>query len=544
MCGWNLKLDLFFKYPHCTVILTAPDCKSSKYSSLMIRVQVSDHSEPVDVRKTRALTLENMKLSREVERLRGFQGDNEFLKKELKTLKMKLEEEQKCRVKIQADLEQYQDRVKTCMESMECVERQFESRDLALQQMEGEHARMEDYGAQLRSRLVQAEQCIGVQKRDLDRSLAAQKTLIQQLQEQEQEAREMQEFLQAEKSTLQEALREGEQEVRRQQEQVKSLETRVSSVESSSVSQSKQLEMKNSELNSVKQELGSVKEKAREMLLAQGAELSRASVAILSLTTRLESMVSSGDDVVSVSEDSDPTHIDLPPHLQRRSSQFLITPSDNIDKEDIVSDFSRAMMAASTGSDSMRMMMSASSGSDQLMMNGDAASVPGLTEQIANIEDLVGKLVIKSQEIEQSQQENMINGNTGEDSKESLEKMRQEMQEVVEEKERKMQEMMNKFSRNRQILTSNWEQAESEVRRLDDIYHDMVDRVVLCLAALPDLTQQHPSLATLVNTLQLERENNDSNNSGDTSDADHNNQNNLNGHVNKKMSRSLMNSSR
>merc|ERR1712107_402017 len=176
-------------------------------------------------------------------------------------------------------------------------------------------------------------------------------------------------------------------------------------------------------------------------------------------------------------------------------------------------------------------------------MNGDAASVPGLTEQIANIEDLVGKLVIKSQEIEQSQQENMINGNTGEDSKESLEKMRQEMQEVVEEKERKMQEMMNKFSRNRQILTSNWEQAESEVRRLDDIYHDMVDRVVLCLAALPDLTQQHPSLATLVNTLQLERENNDSNNSGDTSDADHNNQNNLNGHVNKKMSRSLMNSS-
>ena len=544
MFGWNFKLDLFFKYPHCTVILTAPDCKSLKYSPLMIHVQVSDHSEPVDVRKTRALTLENMKLSREVERLRGFQGDNEFLKKEVKSLKMKLEEEQKCRVKIQADLEQYQDRVKTCMESMECVERQFESRDLALQQMEGEHARMEDYGAQLRSRLVQAEQCMGVQKRDLDRSLAAQKTLIQQLQEQEQEAREMQEFLQAEKSTLQEALREGEQEVRRQQEQMKSLETRVSSVESSSVSQSKQLEMKNSELNSVKQELGSVKEKAREMLLAQGAELSRASVAILSLTTRLESMVSSGDDVVSVSEDSDPTHIDLPPHLQRRSSQFLITPSDNMDKEDIVSDFSRAMMAASTGSDSMRMMMSASSGSDQLMMNGDAASVPGLTEQIANIEDLVGKLVIKSQEIEQSQQENMINGNTGEDSKESLEKMRQEMQEVVEEKERKMQEMMNKFSRNRQILTNNWEQAESEVRRLDDIYHDMVDRVVLCLAALPDLTQQHPSLATLVNTLQLERENNDTNNSGDTSDADHNNQNNLNGHVNKKMSRSLMNSSR
>ena len=102
---------------------------------------MTDFSEPVDVRKNRALTLENMKLAREVERLRGFQGDNELLKKEVKTLKVKLEEEQKCRSKIQADLEQYQDRVRTCMESMDCVERQFESRDLALQQMEGEQAR-------------------------------------------------------------------------------------------------------------------------------------------------------------------------------------------------------------------------------------------------------------------------------------------------------------------------------------------------------------------------------------------------------------------
>ena len=35
--------------------------------------QVSEHVEPLDARKTRALTLENMKLTREVERLRGHQ---------------------------------------------------------------------------------------------------------------------------------------------------------------------------------------------------------------------------------------------------------------------------------------------------------------------------------------------------------------------------------------------------------------------------------------------------------------------------------------
>ena len=84
---------------------------------------------------------------------------------------------------------------------------------------------MEDYGLQLRARLGQAEQVIGGQKLELERSLAAQKTLIHQLQESEQEAREMQEFLQAEKSTLQEALKEGEQEIKRMQEQIRSLET-------------------------------------------------------------------------------------------------------------------------------------------------------------------------------------------------------------------------------------------------------------------------------------------------------------------------------
>ena len=34
---------------------------------------MSEHVEPLDARKTRALTLENMKLTREVERLRGHQ---------------------------------------------------------------------------------------------------------------------------------------------------------------------------------------------------------------------------------------------------------------------------------------------------------------------------------------------------------------------------------------------------------------------------------------------------------------------------------------
>jgi hypothetical protein len=49
---------------------------------------------------------------------------------------------------------------------------------------------------------------------DLEKSLAAQKTLLQQQQEIEAESIELQEFLQAEKSTLAEALRDAEAEVR------------------------------------------------------------------------------------------------------------------------------------------------------------------------------------------------------------------------------------------------------------------------------------------------------------------------------------------
>ena len=161
----------------------------------------------------------------------------------------------------------------------------------------------------------------------------------------------MQEFLQAEKSTLQEALKEGEQEIKRMQDQIRSLETKVTAMENQSHCLSKQLEMKVQEVTGVRQELGAVKDKAREMLLGQGAELSRASVAILSLTSRLETLVPGQSEDVSEVSDTDLT---LPPsHLARRSSQFLITPTENLDKSEILSDFSRAMMTTSTGSDSM-----------------------------------------------------------------------------------------------------------------------------------------------------------------------------------------------
>ena len=92
------------------------------------------------------------------------------------------------------------------------------------------------------------------------------------------------------------------------------------------------------------------------------------------------------------------------------------------------------------------------------MEAGASGQVPGLTEQINNIESLVTRLVARSEELARSQQENIINGNAVEEVARV-----DQLETELGEKERLLQEMMAKFSRNRQILTTNWEQAETEV---------------------------------------------------------------------------------
>ena len=72
-----------------------------------VEMHYVEPSEPVDVRKNRELTLTNMRLQREVERLKLQIGDGEALKKEARTAKCKLEEERKARLRIEAELDRY-----------------------------------------------------------------------------------------------------------------------------------------------------------------------------------------------------------------------------------------------------------------------------------------------------------------------------------------------------------------------------------------------------------------------------------------------------
>ena len=76
---------------------------------------------------------------------------------------------------------------------------------------------------------------------------------------------------------------------------------------------------------------------------------------------------------------------------------------------------------------------------------------------------------------------------------------------MVVARDKAMQEMRSKFSRNRQILATNWEQAESEAMRMDEIYHNTVVRVVMTFARVPDLSQRCAGLKQLMANLQLMR---------------------------------------
>ena len=78
-----------------------------------VETHVSEPTEPVDVRKNRQLTLDNMKLHRELEKLKQSASEYDLVKKELRNVKTKLDEEQKLRSKMEHQLDMHNKKVYT-----------------------------------------------------------------------------------------------------------------------------------------------------------------------------------------------------------------------------------------------------------------------------------------------------------------------------------------------------------------------------------------------------------------------------------------------
>ncbi|XP_029174253.1 uncharacterized protein LOC114942928 [Nylanderia fulva] len=127
--------------------------------------------------------------------------------------------------------------------------------------------------------------------KDLEKSLAAQKALLQQQQELEAESVEMQDFLQEEKATLVDALKDAELENKKKEETIIQRQAELER----QIEECKHLvrisEQRRQENLSMSMKLNAVERRSRELLLTQGAAMSGAAVALSGLSTRLEGLI-------------------------------------------------------------------------------------------------------------------------------------------------------------------------------------------------------------------------------------------------------------
>lgn len=111
-------------------------------------------------------------------------------------LQQELDEEREERQVVQRELERTTQRVAAMLDSMEGVEKEFHSRGDSLMHLENNLQSTTQAVCVLQEQLEAQDAALVAQRLELDRSLLAEKTLVQQLQESEAESREMMEFLQ------------------------------------------------------------------------------------------------------------------------------------------------------------------------------------------------------------------------------------------------------------------------------------------------------------------------------------------------------------
>lgn len=128
-------------------------------------------------------------------------------------------------------------------------------------------------------------------KRDLEKSLAAQKTLLQQQQDLEAESIELQEFLQAEKSTLADALKDAETEIKGQRHELSQKESELERQQEECKHLVRISEQRRQENLALQARLYNLEQRSRELLLQQGAAVSGAAVALSGLSSRLDGLV-------------------------------------------------------------------------------------------------------------------------------------------------------------------------------------------------------------------------------------------------------------
>ncbi|XP_031833904.2 microtubule-binding protein cornetto isoform X3 [Nomia melanderi] len=227
-------------------------------------------------------------LKRLTEETTSQKEENEKLKAEVIEVKRLLEEEQADHAFARQELDRNAQRVLAMLGTPQ-----------------SEHAEGSDSFLELECHLQSSGQVVANQQleiadlqslcrmlsRDLEKSLAAQKALLQQQQELEAESAEMQDFLQEEKATLAEALKEAEAELSKKEEMLTKRELELERQTEECKHLVRISEQRRQENLSMSVKLNAVERRSRELLLTQGAAVSGAAVALSGLGTRLEGLV-------------------------------------------------------------------------------------------------------------------------------------------------------------------------------------------------------------------------------------------------------------
>lgn len=206
-------------------------------------------------------------------------------------MQQELDEEREERQLVQRELERTTQRVAAMLDSMEGVEREFHTRGDSLIHLETNLQTSTQTICALQEQLEAQDAALIAQRLELDRSLLAEKALLQQLNESESENREMMEFLQAEKLALHDAVRDSETEMGVLKSQLEDSQRQLLLKEEECQHLVRLAEQRRHELAALQADLKGAEGRTGSVLLAQGAQLSAASLALVKLHSRMDGLL-------------------------------------------------------------------------------------------------------------------------------------------------------------------------------------------------------------------------------------------------------------
>lgn len=279
--------------PHVSIIreMKPPvDLPDRRHVEVQVELawRLGDGELPEHVRR---LTEEHARLQTEHARARSRLDEMENIRQELQKVKAALEEERLEKEEVQGELDRTSQRVKDMLVSMEGVEYEFNSRGDSLMELETQLHHSADINVQMQEKLNQYEEYTHKIKRDLDKSVAAQKTLLQQVQDLENEGREIADFMAEEKNALAECLREAETELVNLRAECKQLSAKFKEKDEEARHMVRLAEERRNKYMMLQSEMNCMQSRTRDMMVCQGAEVSGAAVALANLSSRLQTLI-------------------------------------------------------------------------------------------------------------------------------------------------------------------------------------------------------------------------------------------------------------